>query len=128
LAGPFTIEDQPRLDPALDRLPGVLGAGSLKVLELDDGWIGLQNKIFTGPDGRSRSATFILSSRNGLDFTLAREEPLLAPSAGWRKSHVYACDCRIDYTDDRVYLYYNARDGWHKTKGRERIGRIIAKR
>jgi hypothetical protein len=127
LAGPFTIENQPRLDPALNRLPGALGAGSLKVLELDDGWIGLQNKIYAGPDGRSRSAIFILSSGDGLDFTLAREEPLLAPSAGWRSSHVYACDCRIDSADDRVYLYYNARDGWYKKEGRERIGRIVGR-
>jgi hypothetical protein len=127
-SGPWKVEAAPRLDPAADPLPGVLGAGSMKVLHLDDGWIGLQNKIYAGPDGRSRSAIFLLRSENGLDFSLARTEPLLAPTSGWRSSHVYACDARIDPADGAVHLYFNARDGWYKTEGKERIGKIVGRR
>ncbi|MEI6876150.1 MAG: glycosyl hydrolase family 43 [Spirochaetota bacterium] len=125
--GPFLVEGKPRIDPSRDSLPGVLGAGSMKVVAMDDGWIGLQNKIYAGPDGKSRSAIFVLRSEEGLEFRLAREEPLIAPTRGWRASHVYACDCRIDPRDGLVYLYFNARDGWYKAEGKERIGRIVGR-
>jgi hypothetical protein len=36
--GPFTVAPSPVIDPADDPLPGVLGAGSVKVLRADDGW------------------------------------------------------------------------------------------
>ncbi|HUX39510.1 MAG TPA: hypothetical protein VMV44_16545 [Rectinemataceae bacterium] len=142
--GPFRAEALPRIGPGEGRaapragLVGTvsspdphdgaeLGAGSIKVFELADGWLGLQNRIYRDEEGRSRSALFILRSDDGLAFRSAREAPLLAPSTGWRSSHVYACDCRRDPADGAWYLYYNARDGWYKTEGRERIGRIVAK-
>jgi predicted GH43/DUF377 family glycosyl hydrolase len=116
------------VDPAADTLPGVLGAGSIKVLPLSDGLIGLQNKIYRDPTGRSRSAIFLLRSDDGLAWRPAREEPLLAPaSSGWTNSHVYACDCRFRETDGAWYLYFNARDGWRISEGRERIGRIVGR-
>ncbi|HUX40362.1 MAG TPA: hypothetical protein VMV83_04260 [Rectinemataceae bacterium] len=125
--GPFAAPSGPRLAPSLEKGDDLLGEGSIKVIELEDGWIGLQNKIFRGIDGRSRSAIFLLRSEDGLSFRAARREPLLGPSSGWRSSHVYACDCRRDPEDGSWYLYYNARDGWYKTKGRERIGRLVGR-
>lgn len=124
--GPFAVHPEPLIDPKDDRLPGVLGAGAMKVLPLEDGFVGLQNKIYRDPAGKSRSALFLLRSEDGLRWKHAREEPLLAPSATWRSSHVYACDCRRG-GDGSWYLYYNARDGWYKTEGRERIGRLVGR-
>lgn len=124
--GPFTALPLPIIDPRNDRLPGVLGAGSVKVISLDDGFVGLQNKIYRDEEGHSRSALFILSSEDGLSWEPAQEEPLLSPSEGWRSSHVYACDCRQD-KDGTWYLYYNARDGWYKSRGKERIGRLVGR-
>lgn len=132
--GPFEPLPLPIIKP--DRPPdhsdlgnlgdhGDLGAGSLKVLRLSDGWVGLQNGIYRDPGGRSRSAIFLLRSEDGLAWSPARTEPLLAPRAGWTSSHVYACDCRFRETDGRWYLYFNARDGWRVTAGVERIGRIV---
>ena len=126
-SGPFVPESVPLIDPAADAMPGVLGAGSIKVLALDDGWIGLQNKIYRDAGGRSRSAIFILRSEDGLAWRAAREVPLLAPGAGWTSSHVYACDCRFREADGIWYLYFNARDGWRVSEGRERIGRIVGR-
>jgi len=123
--GGYAHRDAPVIDPAGDPLPGVIGAGSLKVIPMDGLWLGLQNKIYTGSDGRSRSAIFALRSADGLSWEPARSEPLIAPSDGWRSSHVYACDCRRRGKDGPWYLYYNARDGWYKTAGRERIGRMV---
>lgn len=124
-AGPFTPRPRPISDPADDPLPGVLGAGSIKALALENGFIGLQNKIYRDPRGRSRSAIFLLRSEDGIAWRPARDEPLLAPAgSGWTSSHVYACDCRFREADGRWHLYFNARDGWSIGRGRERIGRI----
>lgn len=123
--GPFAAIPTPLVDPAADSMPGVLGAGSLKALPLEDGWIGLQNKIYRSPDGRSRSAIFILRSEDGLAWQPARPEPLIAPSTGWMASHVYACDCRFHEEDGFWYLYFNARDAWRIKDGVERIGRLV---
>lgn len=123
--GPFAPEPAPLIDPADDALPGVLGAGSMKVLPLEDGLVGLQNKIYRDRDGRSRSAIFVLSSMDGLAWGPAAAEPLVAPATGWTSSHVYACDCRFRPADGRWHLYFNARDGWRISEGRERIGRIV---
>jgi hypothetical protein len=40
------------------------------------------------------------------------------------RSHVYAVDlCRAG---DTLHLYFNARDDWHWTRGREAIGLVTA--
>lgn len=124
--GPFTVAPSPVIDPADDPLPGVLGAGSVKVVRVDDGFVALQNKIFRDAAGTSRSALFLLRSPDGARWEGALPSPLLAPDTGWRRSHVYACDARLREADSRWYLYYNARDGWYKTRGKERIGRLVA--
>lgn len=127
-SGPFKPYPRPIADPADDPLPGVLGAGSIKVIPMEDGFVGLQNKIYRDPGGRSRSAIFLLRSEDGLAWRSAREEPLLAPAgSGWTSSHVYACDCRFREADGRWYLYFNARDGWRISEGKERIGRIVGR-
>jgi len=129
-AGPFVPAPEPVIDPETGTAPadgttGTLGAGSMKILRMDDGWLGLQNRIFRDAGGSSRSAIFVLRSEDGLSWIPARAEPLIAPAPGWTRSHVYACDCRFREADGRWYLYFNARDGWTVAAGRERIGRII---
>jgi hypothetical protein len=108
-------------------MTGALGAGSMKVLRMDDGYVGLQNKIYRDREGRSRSAIFVLASADGIAWRSARAAPLLAPAAGWTSSHVYACDCRLREAEGLWYLYFNARDGWSIRKGVERIGRIVGR-
>lgn len=98
----------------------------MKVLRVDDGFVALQNKITRDPTGTSRSALFLLRSKDGAKWESARSAPFLEPDSGWRKSHVYACDARFREADSRWYLYYNARDGGYKAQGRERIGRLVA--
>jgi len=142
-AGPFMPDPSPIIVPADDvpadtavsisgpaagKAAQQLGAGAIKVIRLDDGWIGLQNKIYRDPGSSSRSAIFMLRSDDGLSWHPAREDPLLAPAAGWTSSHVYACDCRYRESDGLWYLYFNARDGWKISAGKERIGRIVGKR
>jgi hypothetical protein len=125
--GPFAPEPAPIIDPATDPMQGVLGAGSMKAIAMDDGWIGLQNKIYRDSGGNSRSAIFILRSEDGFAWSPARADPLIAPGSGWNSSHVYACDCRFREKEGLWYLYFNARDGWKLSEGRERIGRILGR-
>ncbi len=124
--GPFAVDPAPVIDPADDPRPGALGAGSMKVIRVDDGFVALQNRICRDAAGTSRSALYLLGSVDGVRWWSAATRPILAPDAGWRRSHVYACDARFRAADSRWYLYYNARDGWYKTKGKERIGRLVA--
>jgi hypothetical protein len=152
---PFKPLPYPLLGPGLDAFSGTgldtrvdtvanagpeLGAGSMKVIRLDDGWLGLQNRIYrddardVGHDGNhdggaSSSAIFVLRSEDGLSWRPARDQPMIAPDPGsnWRSSHVYACDCRYREADGRWYLYFNARDGWRISEGRERIGRLVSR-
>ena len=84
------------------------------------------NVISRDAAGTSRSALHLLGSADGVRWRSAAARPVLAPDEGWRRSHVYACDARLRETESRWHLYYNARDGWHKARGRERIGRLVA--
>lgn len=127
VAGPYEVADRPIVDPSDDDHPGVIGAGAIKVIELEDGYVGLQNKIYRGEDGRSHSAIFLLTSAEGLSWSCGGREALVGPGAGWRRSHVYACDCRLNETDMQWYLFFNARDAWRISEGRERIGRLIGR-
>ncbi|MCS6984294.1 MAG: glycosyl hydrolase family 43 [Leptospiraceae bacterium] len=123
--GPFSPQTQPILSPQADDPQRNLGAGAIKVLALADGFIGLQNGIGYNA-GRSSSTLLLLRSSDGQQFERAKAEPLLAPSQGWRKSHIYACDIKYAEPLRAFVLYYNARDDWHWRRGRERIGRIVA--
>jgi len=41
------------------------------------------------------------------------------------RSHVYACDFVISGNEAR--LYFNARNDWHWSKGKEKIGVLIGR-
>ena len=102
------------------------GASTIKVLRLDDGFVGLQNGIALDPGTRqSHSAISVLRSLDGLDWRYAHAEPIVGPTAGWRARFVYACDVRREPTG-RWYLYFNARDRAPMLSGREAIGFVVA--
>lgn len=122
--GGYEIRPEPVISPETDPMPGVIGAGSIKVMEMEDGYVGLQNRIYRDNTGHSRSAIFILRSDDGIVWTSAKNTPLIAPDSGWKRSHVYACDCRFDEKAGRYIIYFNARDGWRISEGKERIGRL----
>ena len=117
--GPFVPRHEPILSPSPTDAFANLGAGALKVLRAADGFLGLQNGIYRDEQGRSRSAVRMLTSDDGIHFAV-QGAPFLLPTTGWRRSHVYAVDARE--LGDELYLYFNARDDWHWTRGREAIG------
>ena len=119
LQGPFTALPDPILSPAANDPYANLGAGAIKVRRAVDGFLGLQNGIYLDGDGASRSAVRLLTSSDGLHFTV-HGPPFLSPGSGWKRSHVYAVD--LHPVGPRLYLYFNARDNWHWTRGREAIG------
>ncbi len=119
--GPFEVRPSPMLSPDPDDRWGNLGAGAVKVLAVGDGWVGFQNAIgWDTAARRSSSAIRVLTSADGLDWTVTGE-PVLAPTGhGWAASHVYALDVRD--TPAGIRLYANGRTAAHWTRGRERIG------
>jgi len=55
------------------------------------------------------------------------QDPVLRPTSGWRRSHIYACDVRYRQMEGKWYMYYNARNGWPVSDGQERIGLLVGK-
>lgn len=117
-SGPFTVLPDPILSPGDG--PANLAAGALKVLRAADGWVGFQNAI-TYDGQRSASAIWVLGSDDGLSWSVLADRPALGPGGPkWRSTHVYALDVRDTSVGPR--MYFNARNGYHWTRGRERIG------
>ncbi len=126
LRGPYTPLAEPLLRPDPTRRWANLAAGAMKVRRVADGWVAFQNGIYWDEAARhSGSAIVLLDSADGLHWQEALPTPLLAPGAGWLRSHVYALDVHYAAAAGLFYLYFNARDDWHWTQGRERIGLLL---
>jgi hypothetical protein len=123
IEGPFAPETERMLSPDPSDPEASLSRGSLRVMRLSDGWAGFENGISFSA-GRSRSAILLLFSRDGLRWERLAPAPIVSPSPGWRRSHVYAA-CPVAGTAGEILLYYNARDDWPISRGRERIGLAI---
>jgi hypothetical protein len=116
--GPFAPRPAPLLGPGDG--PASLCAGALKVIQVANGWVGFQNAI-TWDGHHSGSEIWALGSDDGVAWSVLSNRPALAPTGqGWRATHIYALDVRDTATGPR--MYFNARDGYHWTRGRERIG------
>ena len=127
LDGPWETRPDPVLSPRTNDPRCNLGAGALKVLALDDGFVGLQNGIALDATTRqSRSAISVVTSADGLTWRYAHPEPIVAPTRGWRERFVYACDVRYEHATRRWYLYFNGRDRAPMLAGREAIGFVVA--
>ncbi|TXH30812.1 MAG: glycosyl hydrolase family 43 [Actinobacteria bacterium] len=116
--GPFDPLPEPLLGPGDG--PASLCAGALKVVACADGWVGFQNAI-TWDGTHSGSQIWVLGSADGLAWEVLADRPALEPTgSGWMATHIYALDVRDTPVGPR--MYFNARDGYHWTRGRERIG------
>lgn len=98
-----------------------LCSGCLKVYKLRDCYIGLQNGLFE-KDGKSHSAIMLLKSEDGEKFEFVK--PFLVPQkcgdSRWMAQYVYAC-C-LTYHENKLRLYFNARNVSNNLTGRESIG------
>jgi hypothetical protein len=98
-----------------------LCSGCLKVYKLKDCYIGLQNGLFE-KDGISHSAIMLLKSDDGINFEFVK--PFLVPqkcgNSNWMAQYVYAC-C-LTYHENKLRLYFNARNVSNNLTGRECIG------
>lgn len=131
LTGPYTKRAAPIIRPSAAVPYRNQAAGSIKLL--DERWRGrllaLNNWIYTDANQQSRSAIFLVSSADGVDWTPVCPEPVIAPDPAdansFRHAFVYASQARR--VGDRLWVFYNARDGWvygpdGKTTAKERIG------
>ncbi len=118
----YVTQDAPVISPSYNDKYGSMGSGSIKVLALDDGFVGFQNGIYWDTEiGHSASAIRPITSYDGITWNITHA-PILKPQAGWKKSHVYAFDFKP--VKNTWIMYFNARDGW--LFGKERIGRVTA--
>ena len=136
IAGPYTLLKEPviKVNPADPWCN--LSCGSLKVLQCEDGFVGFEDGFVGFENGiywdankkQSGSAIIVLKSSDGLAWQRLIPEPILKPSSGWRKSHIYACDVRFSARQDKWYMYYNARNDWPVSKGQECIGLLLGEK
>ena len=117
--GPYKRCGNPILRPDPNIPYRNFGAGALKVYRWRGEYLGFNNGIYKGPDGRSRSAICLLASSDGVAWVDAPFNPVIAPTGGWKRAMVYQLDVVFD-VDGETRIYYNARDGWRG--GVERIG------
>lgn len=98
-----------------------LCSGCLKVYKLKDCYIGLQNGLFE-ENGKSHSAIMLLKSEDGINFDFVK--PFLVPQkcgdSNWMAQYVYAC-C-LTKQENKLRLYFNARNVSNNLLGRESIG------
>lgn len=129
ITGPYRLLEEPIISPDPSHDWYNLGAGALKVHAVEDGFVGFQNGIYIDRDTRkSASAILLLNSHDGKRWVPARQEPIVRPTTGWQRSHVYACDVKYHLPQERFHLYYNARDDWHWSKGKENIGLVMGEK
>lgn len=105
-----------KADPYLN-----LCSGCIKVYKLKDGFVGFQNGIYE-ENGKSKSAIIMLSSLDGKAFKF--EKMILQPKSdngkNWMSQFVYASHL-VRY-ENKLRLYFNARDTANLLQGRECIG------
>jgi beta-xylosidase len=123
--GPYTCATKPVISPEKTSRWNNLGAGSMKVIPCEDGYVAFQNGIYEH-DRISGSAICILFSVDGVDWNYLKEAPVLKPNPenAWMASHIYACDVKC--YNNKMYLYFNARNYAHWSKGSEHIGLAVA--
>ncbi len=46
---------------------------------------------------------------------------------GGMRTHIYASDTAFRPEHNDIYFYFNARDDWHWSKGKEHIGLMIGR-
>jgi hypothetical protein len=124
--GDFVKNAAPIISPDADKKYINLCSGCIKVYKLKDCYIGLQNGIYSD-GGKSKSAIWLLRSQDGISFEPVK--PLIEPQVAkdnnrWMAQYVYACD--LQYTNGKLYLYFNARNASNYLEGRENIGVAIA--
>jgi hypothetical protein len=121
----FSSADQPLISPDKQLQWNNLGAGSMKVVPCEDGYVAFQNGIYEH-DGKSGSAICLLYSKDGLQWDYLQADPVLKPDSSieWMASHIYACDVKV--FGKKIYLYFNARNHAHWSKGSEKIGLAVA--
>ena len=117
----FVSREAPIISPDKTKEYLNLCSGCLKVYKLKDCYIGLQNGLYE-KDGISHSAIMLLKSDDGVNFEFVK--PFLVPQiqgdSHWMAQYVYAC-C-LTYYDNKLRLYFNARNVSNNLTGRECIG------
>lgn len=117
----YVSAQKPLISPDINNPYLNLCSGCLKVYKVRDGYVGFQNGIYDD-NGKSKSAIIMLSSTDGRAFNF--EKMILQPQPdngkNWMNQFVYASHL-VKY-ENKLRLYFNARDIANPLKGRECIG------
>lgn len=120
--GPFVKHEEPILSPDSTLFFRNHGCGGFKVFGYQDSYVAFYNPIYIDQDNNSRSEIRMLTSKDGLDWKEADNNPIVKPepTIDWRSAIIYQLD--VVHWDDALLMYFNAREGWRG--GEERIGAV----
>lgn len=123
--GEFISREMPIISPDKNNKYLNLCSGCIKVYKLKDCYIGLQNGIFE-ENGKSHSAIMLLRSNDGVSFEFVKPllEPQMCGESSWMAQYVYACN--LVRFENKLRIYFNARNVANTLLGRESIGFIEA--
>lgn len=111
--GPFRKVESPIIRPDHTKWYRNFGSGAIKVFRYGKLFLGMVNGVYLDKELHSRSAIGVMLSKDGIAWTDAPYNPIVAPSDGPpRKTLVYQLDLR--HYQGGLWLYYNAREGWAK--------------
>lgn len=121
VADHYVSAQKPLISPDKNNPYLNLCSGCLKVYKVRDGYVGFQNGIYDD-NGKSKSAIIMLSSTDGKSFAFEKMilQPQLDNGKAWMNQFVYASHL-VKY-ENKLRLYFNARDVANPLKGRECIG------
>lgn len=131
LFGPYTPheEGKPLLSPDADDPYRNMAVGSVRVLQVEDGYVALQCAYgWDKREGRSISTLVQLESGDGIAWKAAMRKPLLTlPKEGWASSYIVSCD--VDYKESEAcwYCYYSANRRWRRIFAPESVGLLLGK-
>lgn len=121
------IREKPLLEPDPDDVWTNLACGSVRIISAKDKIYALQCGFYWDPElCKSSSATFVLSSDDGLNFTRCGEEPIIRPQTqGWASGYIKNCDVSFMNEEKCWYCYFSACGRKNTLFSKESIGLFI---
>ncbi|MFA5448609.1 MAG: hypothetical protein WC233_10085 [Sphaerochaeta sp.] len=131
LLGPYVPYNggEPLLSADADDRWRSMAVGSIRVIAIEDGFVGLQCAYgWDAEKGKSVSHLIQLESVDGIEWkTVARRPLLSSPAQGWASSYIVSCDVNYKASEACWYCYYSANRRINRILAPESIGLLLGK-
>lgn len=131
LEGPYALanESEPLLSPDADDPYRNMACGSIKVVQVSDGYVGFECAMhWDKKRAKSTSSLLQIESTDGLLWKPSfRSVVLPTPERGWASRYLVSCDLHYKSEEGCWYCYYSANTDSSFLFVRESIGLLLGK-